>query len=66
MRLICRLGWHNWTRFGPAKKTYGNLTQFRECEVCGVINSKSGFYEQASASSIQESINEGKQQATNS
>lgn len=65
MRLRCRLGWHDWTRFGLPKMCYGQLTQFRECKECGVVNSKSGYHEQASTESIEESIEEGKKPLVN-
>ena len=58
--LRCRLGWHDWTRFGLPKSCYGQLTQFRECNRCGLVNSKSGYHEQATPDSIKESIEEGK------
>jgi len=60
MRIRCRLGWHEWTKFGLPKSCYGQLTQFRECSECGVVNSKKGYHEQASPASIEESISEGK------
>ena len=60
-RLRCRLGWHDWTKFGLPKNTYGQLTQFRECTECGMVNSKKQYHEQAAPDSIIESINEGKQ-----
>jgi hypothetical protein len=44
---------------------YGQLTQFRECKECGVVNSKSGYHEQASTESIEESIEEGKKPLVN-
>ena len=59
-RLRCRFGWHDWTKFGLPKSTYGQLSQFRECSECGLINSKRGYHEQATTSVIEESINEGK------
>lgn len=60
MSIRCRIGWHDWTRFGLPKKGYGQLSQFRECKRCGLVNSKKGYHEQAQPSAIKESIDEGK------
>ena len=60
MKLRCRLGWHNWTKFGLPKRCYGKLAQFRECSNCGLVSSKNGYHEQASPEAIKESIDEGK------
>lgn len=60
MRIRCRFGIHDWTRFGLPKSCYGQLTQFRECKECGVVDSKKGYHEQANPDDIKESIEEGK------
>lgn len=62
MSFRCRIGWHNWTKFGLPKKCYGQLSQFRECKRCGVVNSKKGYHEQATPEAIKESLDEGKAQ----
>lgn len=63
MKFLCRVGWHDWAKFGLPKNTYGQLSQFRECKGCGLVNSRKGYHEQCTTASIEESINEGKNEA---
>ena len=60
MSVRCIIGIHNWTKFGLPKSCCRQLSQFRECKRCGVIDSKKIRYEQATPESIKESLDEGK------
>ncbi len=34
----CRVGWHDWGKFGDMVGAYGGLTQFRSCTRCNRIS----------------------------
>ncbi len=56
--LRCKVGWHDWSKFGEVVEAFGGLTQFRSCERCGKINYTSCYGNQASAEDINRTANQ--------
>lgn len=58
----CRLGFHDWTKFGYPKNCYGKLFQFRQCQRCGIVNSKQIRQELVTSEKVNESLDEIKRE----
>lgn len=56
--VLCKLGWHDWGKFGSMIKAYGGLTQFRECNRCGRISYAETYGNQASSEQVNDSLKE--------
>ena len=58
----CRLGLHDWNKYGAMISAYGGLTQFRSCKRCNKIDYARRYGNQANQELINTSI--GKNQGT--
>ncbi len=56
MSILCKLGIHDWNKFGDAIKAHGGLTQFRSCKRCNSIDWRGFYGNQASSESVNETI----------
>ena len=52
----CKVGWHDWNKFGSLVLGYSNLCQFRECERCGLISYTKIYGDQAKVHEANNSI----------
>lgn len=54
--LLCRLGIHNWNKFGKMVKAYGGLAQFRSCKSCNKIGYTKCYGNQADPKDVNETV----------
>jgi len=55
--LRCRLGWHDWDKFGEIVRAYGGLTQFKSCKRCKKITYAGCYGNQADPKHINRTVN---------
>ena len=48
----CKLGIHDWNRYGEMVAGYSNLTQFRSCKRCNIIGYTRTYGDQANISDV--------------
>lgn len=61
MNILCRLGVHDWRKFGKMVTAYAGLTQFRACDKCNKIDYTSCYGNQASPKDVNETVNNHKE-----
>lgn len=54
--LRCRVGWHEWNKYGPMVSAYAGLCQFRVCNRCGLISYVKCYGNQATPDAVNGSI----------
>lgn len=54
--LRCRIGWHDWNKFGEMVNAYGGLTQFKSCKRCNRINYAKCYGNQADSKDINSTV----------
>ena len=52
----CKVGWHDWNKYGPMIEAYSGLCQFRSCKECGAISYIKCYGNQARAENINKSL----------
>ena len=56
--LRCRIGWHDWDKYGKLVKAYSGLTQFRVCKRCNKMTYASCYGNQADPEIANETTNQ--------
>ena len=55
--LGCRIGWHDWNKYGEVVSAYGGLTQFRSCKKCNKIDYVKCYGNQAKSQDVNRTVN---------
>ena len=54
----CKLGWHDWNKYGDIVKAYSGLTQFKSCKRCNIIKYTGIYGNQAPSDSVNDTVKE--------
>jgi hypothetical protein len=54
--ILCKLGIHDWNKYGDIINAYGGLTQFKSCKRCNKINYTEIYGNQAKSDQVNNTV----------